>query len=401
MLGWIGKWASSKGMGRIPSLGGLSRSNARTAITTAGFNLGTETALGNSEGATAQNDGTVKERSDVNELLTYEETLGFEYYVYSGVTPFFPPSFTTPFFPPSFTTPPFFPPSFTTPFFPPSFTTPFFPPAFQVPTCGDCVEYNFTQPTCNGEDVYVGNYTKTRKECPVGSGNWVDCTSAVFVSYGACIATNVSSCGGSGGDGTSPCVTPPFFPPSFTTPFFPPSFTTQSSYKASFCGDGAPQQWQSNISCADALAQAQGNFTTITSWVCAYGTSFPAAPTTCSTTPFFPPSFTTPFFPPTFSNICSDPSVLNQSQCSGCGYYWSVNFGECSATPWPTTPFFPPSFTTPFFPPSFTTPFFPPSFTATPFFPPTFAPGCNCDFITNSSCCSACGGIWIAGGCAI
>ena len=125
MLGWIGKWASSKGMGRIPSLVGLSRTNARTAITNAGFNLGTETPLGNAQGATALNNGTAKDRSDVNQLLNYEEVLGFEYYEYVA-PPFFPPTFSTPFFPPTFN-PPFFP---FFPFFPPYFVPPFFPPFF-------------------------------------------------------------------------------------------------------------------------------------------------------------------------------------------------------------------------------------------------------------------------------
>ena len=42
MLGWLGKWAGSKGMGRIPDLEGLSLNDARQAIINAGFNLGNE-----------------------------------------------------------------------------------------------------------------------------------------------------------------------------------------------------------------------------------------------------------------------------------------------------------------------------------------------------------------------
>jgi hypothetical protein len=53
---------------------------------------------------------------------------------------------------------------------------------------------------------------------------------------------------------------------------------------------------------------------------------------TTTTTTAAPATTTT-----TAAPLCSDPSILNQSQCSSCGYYWSINYGECSSTPWTTT----------------------------------------------------------------
>jgi hypothetical protein len=92
----------------------------------------------------------------------------------------------------------------------------------------------------------------------------------------------------------------------------------------------------------------------------------PVAPTPVAPTPVAPaPPVPTPVAP---VNICADPSILNQSQCQGCGYYYSTQFGECSSTPWDTpTPVAPPSF--PFFPP-----FFPPFFAPTPVAPTPVAP---------------------------
>ena len=65
---------------------------------------------------------------------------------------------------------------------------------------GPCEAYVFTQPTCNGEDSYIGYYSKTRRQNPAGSGIYEDCTSATFDGYGACILSDVSSCGGAGGN---------------------------------------------------------------------------------------------------------------------------------------------------------------------------------------------------------
>ena len=100
----FGLWSSSKGMGRIPDLEGLSINDARVAITNAGFNLGNETPLGNSAGATSSNNNKVKGRSDTNSLLNYESVLDFEYYVYT-TTPVAPTPTPTPYVQPVAPTP--------------------------------------------------------------------------------------------------------------------------------------------------------------------------------------------------------------------------------------------------------------------------------------------------------
>jgi len=78
----FGLWSSSKGMGIIPNLEGLTLNEARTAITNAGFALGNETSIGNSNGANSSNNGKAKARVDTGSLLQYESTIDFEYYSY-------------------------------------------------------------------------------------------------------------------------------------------------------------------------------------------------------------------------------------------------------------------------------------------------------------------------------
>jgi len=78
----FGLWSSSKGMGIIPNLEGLTLNEARTAITSAGFALGNETSIGNSGGANSSNNGKAKGRVDTGSLLQYESTIDFEYYSY-------------------------------------------------------------------------------------------------------------------------------------------------------------------------------------------------------------------------------------------------------------------------------------------------------------------------------
>ena len=74
-----------------------------------------------------------------------------------------------------------------------------------VVTCGDCESYTTTSPTCNGEDSYVGIYTGTRRTC--SDGSYQICTQPTFTSFGECIATQASGCGGSGTNG--PCTVIP------------------------------------------------------------------------------------------------------------------------------------------------------------------------------------------------
>lgn len=77
-------WASSKGTGIVPDLTGLTPSAARVAIIAAGFTLGSETALGNAEGATSANNGTVATNPDNNQPKDYESPINFSYYVYTA-----------------------------------------------------------------------------------------------------------------------------------------------------------------------------------------------------------------------------------------------------------------------------------------------------------------------------
>jgi len=85
----------------------------------------------------------------------------------------------------------------------PSPVTPVVTPVTPVATvtCGPCEAYTTTAPTCNGEDSYVGNYSGTRQTC--SDGSYVICTQPTFTSFGDCIATQASGCGGTNTNG--PC----------------------------------------------------------------------------------------------------------------------------------------------------------------------------------------------------
>ena len=207
---WIGRW-SAKGMVTVPNLNGLTQLEAEATLVANGL---VPNFMGVDQTQNSNLTNRVSYQSiNFNTLVDYETTISFRIYEYH-VDPPPPFSFTPTFGAFSFT------PTFGAFSFTPTFGAFSFTPSGG--DCGTCIEYNFTVPTCNGEDSYVGNYTKTRKECPAGSGNWVDCTSATLVSFGECIATNVSSCGGSGGAG-GPCAGTFTFTPSFGAFSFTPS----------------------------------------------------------------------------------------------------------------------------------------------------------------------------------
>lgn len=88
-------------------------------------------------------------------------------------------------------------------------------------TWGPCQSYTFTQPTCNGEDSYVGNYTGYRKTSNLGNTTTAGCASATFTSFGDCLYSNGSGCGGTNANG--PCYTPPPSGPPSAPPAAPPS----------------------------------------------------------------------------------------------------------------------------------------------------------------------------------
>jgi hypothetical protein len=90
-------------------------------------------------------------------------------------------------------------------------------PATPPPTtaaCGPCTSYTITQPTCNGEDSYVGIYTGTQQNC---SGTIVNCTGPTFTGFGALIQANNRACGGTGTPTPTPTPTPAPTNP-FSTP---------------------------------------------------------------------------------------------------------------------------------------------------------------------------------------
>ena len=95
----------------------------------------------------------------------------------------------------------------------------------------------------------------------------------------------------------------------------------------------------------------------------------PVAPAPVAPAPVAPAPVAAPV-----NSLCSDYSVLNQSQCQACGGTYDATYGECYApgtapapvAPAPSFPFFPP-----FFPPSF--PFFP-AFNPAPVAPAPVAP---------------------------
>jgi len=247
MLGFIGRWAASKGMVAVPNLIGLLNTAAQTAITNSGLIYGSSSTTTTGDSALA--DKVASQTPTSGTLADYESSVSFVYYNYVPVAPFFPPFFpptftptpSFPFFPPTFIpTPsfPFFPPSF--PFFPPSFpffppSFPFFPPSFPfVPPSFPFFPPSFPSPT-------------TYYWCCIDGSPYSGQASSVEEAVNAAQLTcdNIGS-GLSGGVYTTPqsCSAPPsfpFFPPTFPAapsfPFFPPSFVSQcpSCYIESNC----------------------------------------------------------------------------------------------------------------------------------------------------------------------
>ena len=132
MLGFIGRWAASKGMVSVPNLIGLLNTAAQTAIANSGLTYSSSSSTNTGDSGLANKVASQTPTSGT--LADYESSVSFVYYNYVAppfFPPFFPPYFApAPFFPPYFAPAPFFPPFFPPyfPFFPPYF--PFFPPFF-------------------------------------------------------------------------------------------------------------------------------------------------------------------------------------------------------------------------------------------------------------------------------
>jgi rubredoxin len=201
-----------------------------------------------------------------------------------------------------------------------------------VVLCNGAIEnYTVTIPTCNGEDSYEGIWQGTRKLCTDGSYEIVTVAgpgTGTFIGYGNCIATNVSSCGGSGGSGTSPCPTIPT-----PTPTPTPVVSGETTYWYTGCCNGTQITGTGNdFTIAFNSMNAQCG-TTITNQQSGVYTTTPNIPTiSCPTTP-------TPTPTPTPTACNPDWSLIPQSQCEACGLVWDPQLGECvsnSPTPTPT-----------------------------------------------------------------
>lgn len=79
MLGIGGKFASSRGMVKVPNLSGLSREAAKTALSNAGLKFGTESSVPNDVGSSS-NGNVSSQTIAANTLVEYETTISFNYY---------------------------------------------------------------------------------------------------------------------------------------------------------------------------------------------------------------------------------------------------------------------------------------------------------------------------------
>ena len=199
-----------KGMVAIPDVSGLSLTAAQQLITSSGLKIGSAYSIGNSRGASSANnnlaagarlqtytcDSDAINCNNHGLLVDYETTIDLDSYLYVAPTTAATTAATT-----QATSAPGGGGTSATQA---TSATPA-PPTW---TWGPCETYQVTYPQCNGEDVYNAIWEGTRKKRSDGEIYEV-CTSPTWTGvWGGCIATNNSGCGGSGGAGTSPCVTP-------------------------------------------------------------------------------------------------------------------------------------------------------------------------------------------------
>jgi hypothetical protein len=168
-----------------------------------------------------------------------------------------------------------------------------------VETYGPCEAYTFTQPVCNGEDSYVGNFTGYRKTSNLGNTTTAGCSGASFTGFGACIARNVSSCGGSGGSGSSCDAPPP---------------VTNQWYCTTSVNGGGVGNCEYTMPGYDNSGSGSGF-----SRQCTYGTSYPACQ---STNPPTTPVCTS------YKYNCKSYDVTNSASNN---YFQCYTVGECAA----------------------------------------------------------------------
>ena len=81
MIGIGGKFASSKGMVAVPSIIGLTVSQAHIAIQNSGLEIGTQ---GSTSGSSSQNGKLASQTTPSGTLVDYESTIGFAVYLYTA-----------------------------------------------------------------------------------------------------------------------------------------------------------------------------------------------------------------------------------------------------------------------------------------------------------------------------
>lgn len=93
MFRWLGLWAQSKGMVKVPNLIGLSKTQAEANISAAGLNIGSETTI--TTDVQSDNNKVSTQVQSADSLVDYETSVDFTYQVFS-FTPysFVPYSFT-------------------------------------------------------------------------------------------------------------------------------------------------------------------------------------------------------------------------------------------------------------------------------------------------------------------
>jgi hypothetical protein len=350
MLGFIGRWAASKGMVAVPNLIGLLNTAAQTAIANSGLTFSSSSTTNTGDSGLANK--VASQTPTAGTLANYESSVSFVYYTYVA-PPFFP------FFPPFF--PPYFAPA------------PFFPPYFAPVTSATISNLSYTATgsttgtlswTGTNIDSYMFTGSATNYPSPYNYGTFTATWPGNLVNMVQSQSYTVSISVMPGGASQTITFThnyavAPFFPPYFAPAVTPTisnlqvtnitntggtlswTSTNQASYAIStnpytaldgqtgfsltsrlFTGLSAGTEYSYTVtitSSSGAQVSGSGSFTT-TGGVVA---------------PFFPPYFApAPFFPPYFA---------------------------------PVSPFFPPYFVP-------VSPFFPPYFAPAPFFPPYFAP---------------------------
>jgi hypothetical protein len=406
MLGFIGRWAASKGMVSVPNLIGLLNTAAQTAIANSGLAFSSSSTTNTGDSGLANK--VASQTPTAGTLANYESSVSFVYYTYVA-PPFFP------FFPPFF--PPYFAPA------------PFFPPYFAPVTSATISNLSYTATgsttgtlswTGTNIDSYMFTGSATNYPSPYNYGTFTATWPGNLVNMVQSQSYTVSISVMPGGASQTITFThnyavAPFFPPYFAPAVTPTisnlqvdptntggsitwSSTNQESYCISAPGLSVDGSCGANATSRFASGGSAGTQYTVTVTVYSgnlyTGTTASAAVTFTTTggvvapffppyfapAPFFPPYFApAPFFPPYFApaTYCRDEvRSVNYNQCITENATYNVCYSNSNYTGEISATFVSCIGASPFFPPYFApvAPFFPPYFAPAPFFPPYFAP---------------------------